>query len=178
MATLTECFQRAITDVLAQQYQDLTWVYEPSDYEALSYCQHICAIVSSGQQLTVLFKLMFAQTAADALYQKSAGETPTPAQTWDYIKESVNMMIGRFKEIMGSVEIQLGSSIPIIIPGYCETFFATEKGPFAEQIYSRCHSEAAEIFISTYVTFPNTEAQSKIKSIVIPDARAGQLEFL
>lgn len=92
----------------------------------LPFHQHLVVSVLGCDYLNVLIRLNFNLKDAKILSSYSYGVSVDEinlARTLDFMKELLNLIVGKVKKFLLKESIYLGSSIPISLPGFNDVFF-------------------------------------------------------
>ena len=94
----------------------------------LPFTQHLVHILVSGEEAEFHFKVHFMMDTVEAYTKQKLGLSEVAEQQCiDYVKEFANVVAGKIKGMLETLEFAVGQSLPVAMLGYNELFYDRYK---------------------------------------------------
>lgn len=146
----------------------------------LPFLQHLAGIVLLGAGLEITFKMHFMTVDALTITRRKLGsETVTLTQSIDCMKEFLNLLAGKVKELLEREGVELGQSLPFAIQGYNEIFFREAKSGLVKRAW-RLVDQTSSVICSAAVLVKSPALEPVLKRVANTESeetRGGAIEM-
>ena len=154
---LFETTRSVSKDILEQHSVSLSFDIKELQKTRLECVEEIACILMLGDSIRLFFKAHFwiddAKTLAEKKYHLEKKHIQQN-EALDFMKEYCNIVSGKIKYGLKTMNFDVGQSLPIALGGYQEIFFQDHKKPDFVDSWELCCNDIS-VYCSLYVNFLN-----------------------